>query len=778
VTTTTYNAAEEAKSVKAPSGGVASYGYDADGNLTSREDPDSHAWTYAYDADGELTKATDPLGNSDSYGYDGDGNQTSLTDGRGIITTTAYNLDGKPTGGTYSDGTPSVSYAYDADGEVTSVTDSTGTRGLTYDGDGELTAEGAFSYGYDSAGNITSRQYPDGTAISYAYDDDGQVTLMAVGSAETTYSYDAAGNLTSTAEPDGVTETRTYDDAGQLTGITDATSSGTLDSYGLTLNADGQPAAVAVTRNGIPEPGQYYGYDSGGRLTSECYSSTGASACSAGSQGTATGTAASSGSGAPADVTVTAGPDSATVSWTPPTLSGGKSVTGYVVTSSGGQKADVGPYATSAAVTALTADTSYTFTVTADTTGGASTSPVTSAITPGNEATYGYDAAGNLTTSQTDGVTTTSAYNSDEQLTSATAGSRTTSYGYDADGNQTSAGNLTLAYNAASELTGADTPAGHFTYSYDGAGDLATASLNGTEINDTAWDLNNPLPEAAEDTTPSGTVTTEYAWNPGGTLNSQTVGGADGAGTTYGAVTDWQGSLTGLVNPGGGQVTTTAYTAYGTSSTAGTVASNIGFAASYTLPGSALDDMRARDYNPATDQFTSVDPMLATSGQPYGYADDSPAAATDPTGDATCPAWLPGCGVITDIQNNVSSAAKSVWDGIWTDNPCTNPHAASKEASAAAAWPAYEGWGNCYECAVQIERILGGGRVIKISPPPGARFLGPSTNNPDGSPWAYHYAVESDGRMYDSFTGPEGLPISEYTNQFDYWEILDIDPAL
>jgi hypothetical protein len=32
--------------------------------------------------------------------------------------------------------------------------------------------------------------------------------------------------------------------------------------------------------------------------------------------------------------------------------------------------------------------------------------------------------------------------------------------------------------------------------------------------------------------------------------------------------------------------------------------------------------------------------------------------------------------------------------------------------------------------------------------------------------------------MYDSFTGPEGLPVSEYANQFEYWEIFDIDPAL
>jgi hypothetical protein len=30
-----------------------------------------------------------------------------------------------------------------------------------------------------------------------------------------------------------------------------------------------------------------------------------------------------------------------------------------------------------------------------------------------------------------------------------------------------------------------------------------------------------------------------------------------------------------------------------------TILSNIGYSGSYTLPGSGLDDMRARDYNPA-----------------------------------------------------------------------------------------------------------------------------------------------------------------------------------
>jgi RHS repeat-associated protein len=60
---------------------------------------------------------------------------------------------------------------------------------------------------------------------------------------------------------------------------------------------------------------------------------------------------------------------------------------------------------------------------------------------------------------------------------------------------------------------------------------------------------------------------------------------------------------------------------------------SIGFAASYGLPGSVgLDDMRARDYSPSSSDFASVDPLLATTAQPYAYASDTPEFLNDPDG--------------------------------------------------------------------------------------------------------------------------------------------------
>jgi RHS repeat-associated protein len=573
-----YDSADQLTSVTAPGGGVTRYAYDGDGNLISLTDPGGSTWTYAYDADNRLSAVTSPLGQVTRYSYDGDGNQATETDARGIVTTTSYNADDRPVEISYSDGTPSVSYSYDADGDVTSITDATGRRTLAYDADGDLVratgpSSGSFTYAYDPAGNIISRTYPDGTTVSYGYNSAEEITSMIEGSAKTTYAYDPAGNLVSTTEPDGVTETRHYDDAAQLTSITDQRGATTLDAYGLTLNADGQPVKALTSQDGATQPPWYYTYDTAGQLASACQTTAAPSSCSA--------------------------------------------------------------------------------------------------ARGGGETAWTYDPAGNMLTQVAGGTTTSYSYNADSELTKATTPTTTVSYGYNADGDLTSAGADSYAYNGAGELASATTTAGTYTYTYDDAGNLSAVSDNGNLKQTITWDLNNPLPLAVEQSSPGG-GTENLVYNPNATLNAISTT----AGTSY-AITDWLGSVTGLVSSSGAQVSSTTYTPYGTPATTGAPASPIGYADSYTLPGSGgLDDMHARDYDPATATFATVDPLLITSAEPYTYVADDPVADTDATGMISCPSWLPGCGLITGIQNYISSIARAWWKQWWTDNPCNNPAAA------------------------------------------------------------------------------------------------------
>ena len=78
---------------------------------------------------------------------------------------------------------------------------------------------------------------------------------------------------------------------------------------------------------------------------------------------------------------------------------------------------------------------------------------------------------------------------------------------------------------------------------------------------------------------------------------------------------------------------TTSYDAWGNPQTAGglTATTPFGFAGGYTDP-IGLIYLINRYYDPATGQFTSVDPEVRDTLQPYAYAAGDPVSQTDPTG--------------------------------------------------------------------------------------------------------------------------------------------------
>jgi RHS repeat-associated protein len=430
------------------------------------------------------------------------------------------------------------------------------------------------TYGYDADGNVTS--VTDGTGSrTFTYDADGELTQATVpGSGSFSYSYDGDGQVTSRTYPDGTAISYTYN-GNEVASMTSGTATTT---YG--YDADGN-----LTSTSLPEgTTETRGYDNADELTSITDTTSAGAVIDADSL----------------TLNLDGQPTQAAT-----TQNGVAQPTWYYTYDSGGRLASACQ--------------------TAGSPSGCSTGP------GGGETAWTYDNAGNMLTQAVDGTTTTGSYNADEELTGTSNGSSTTTYGYDVDGDLTTitapGGTTSYAYNGADELSQATTPGGGtWTYGYDAEGDLVTASLNGTTQQTTTWDPVNTLAQAAEQTTTGGT--TDLTYNPNGTLNSLTSGS-----TTDTAVTDWLGSVTGLLSADESQVASTSYTPYGTPDTTGSPASPIGYADSLAVPGSGgLDNMHARDYNPSTTAFTSPDPLTELTSQPYVYTSDTPLSATDPSG--------------------------------------------------------------------------------------------------------------------------------------------------
>jgi RHS repeat-associated protein len=75
------------------------------------------------------------------------------------------------------------------------------------------------------------------------------------------------------------------------------------------------------------------------------------------------------------------------------------------------------------------------------------------------------------------------------------------------------------------------------------------------------------------------------------------------------------------------------YDAYGRLlSSTGSVYNPFGYTGEYTDSESGLVYLRARYYDPATQQFLTVDPLLSSTEQAYAYVGGSPVNATDPSG--------------------------------------------------------------------------------------------------------------------------------------------------
>ena len=292
--------------------------------------------------------------------------------------------------------------------------------------------------------------------------------------------------------------------------------------------------------------------------------------------------------------------------------------------------------------------------------------------------TYGYDSAGHLTGDSITGTAHAYQYDPVNQLTTVATtptGGTTANAGYTATARglltKTTAGTV-LGYNTAQELTtstpisggattytydtngsritavtaaSGTTPAATTQYSYTASGALASVTLpTGPAISYTSNGNN-----LRQSRTATGSATTPFTWATAGKLPLLLDDGtrtyiygpslspiAQIDDTTHG-IEYLHGDLLGsprlISNPSGAITGTTTYDPYGNRTAhTGTSDTAIGYSGNWADATSGLIYLRARDYDPRTAQFLTVDPAVTLTHQPYAYVANDPLKATDPSG--------------------------------------------------------------------------------------------------------------------------------------------------
>jgi RHS repeat-associated protein len=620
-TTFTYNATDHLLTATDPLGNGTTNAYDDAGNLTSVTDPNNHATSYGYDAANKLTSVTDAATKVTAYAYDDAGNLTARTDANDHVTTYAYDDANRLTSTT--DPLDHVwSLTYDPVGNVATRTDANDkTTTYTWDAINRLTgityadpSTPAVTFAHDANSNRTSMTDGAGTETA-VFDDLDRMTSVTRGGDTFSYGFDLAGNITSSTYPGQSAQTWTYDDDGRL-----ATANGATYGY--------DPAAnllTVATPDGLTAR---HTWDRAGRLLEVAH--TGATATlsrftyaldAAGNR-----TAMTSREG-----TVTYRYDVldrlSEACWSQSTCPGGAPAT---------------PLACLACI------------------GGLMSRPTATVTPPSGETyrSYTYDPVGNRLTEASDAGTTTYAYNAADRLTSVTApGQSAVSYTFDNNGNQTDAGADTFAWDLADRLVSATVGGATETYTWAGDGRRLSASSGGATTN-FLWDQAFGLPQLALERDGSGSLLRSYRY--GLDLLSQTAGSS-----TAWYHHDGLGSVSDLTDATGASSAWSEFYPFGETRLAGS-GSGAPAVQPFSLTGEQLDavtgmyHLRARQYDPATGRFLSIDPVPTAPTDPaitaYAYVSNRPTVQVDPSG--RCPFCVLGAigGVVGGAIGGVSYA--------------------------------------------------------------------------------------------------------------------------
>jgi len=623
-TTYGYDAGDEQTAITRTDGTTSTVGYDLAGNVVTRTTGLGHATLYGYDSLDRVITTTDPLTGTTVYGYDLAGNRTLLADplGRttvytydaadeqtaigqadGSVLTTAYNPNGNVITRTDALG-KATTYGYDSLDRVITTTDPLGrstTSGYDLAGNRTTVVDPlgrTTSYGYDALDRTSAITYADGATpnVRYSYTATGQRQSMADGTGTTSYQYDALDRPITVTNGAGQALGYGYDATGNLTALTYP------DGHQVTRAYDGLDRLSGV--NDWLGHTTRFGYDAEDNLITQTLPTT---------------TATSVGMGYDAAGRLVGITDTTPITnWS----------FGYTRDKSGELTAASDPLDGKAhtysydKLAGLTADSQGGATTTAWTNDAAR--EVTQRLDPAGPytSTLGYDAAHELTMLQTISGTTTT---------------KNLAFTYNRDGDRTgqrdsvSGTNATYGYDQADRLITATTGLTTSSYGYDGDGLRQSKTVSGTTTAAT-WDTAAGLPTLVQD---GGT---RYVTGPDGLPLEQ----IDDTGTVLYYLHDQLGSTRALLDSAGNTAATYSYDAYGSSTThTGSATTPFGYAGQYTDAETGLQYLRARYYDPATQQFLSVDPLVGATKQPYAYAAADPLNMVDPSG--LCTGFDPLC---------------------------------------------------------------------------------------------------------------------------------------
>jgi RHS repeat-associated protein len=659
VTTHTYDDADQLVSSEVPTGGTTFYTYAPRGQVATVTNPNDDVVTSTYDALGRLATVTDGEARTTTYGYDLVGRLLTTTLPSSAVTANTYDDAGQLVATTNALG-KITTFAYDDAGQLMSVTDPLNrTTSTSYTDDGlvdTVTYPDASTeiHTYNATGQETSFTNADGAVSTYAYTDAGLLdSKEEPGGLETSYTYDQAARLLGVTTPDGHTSTRSYDAAGHLTGID---YQGTADDVEFTYDDNGRRLtmddATGLTTYTYTDDGQLesvengngktlaYEYDDAGQLSTITYPG-----------------------GHDVDYTYNgAGQMASVTGWATGTTSYTYSDDGYLETRSDPNGItetrtydSVGQLVGIVDATALATLVDYGYGY--DDAGQLTSTTMTDALHAATSQTWGYDSLGQLTTTSSPagayaatpaGLVTANpagdalSYNAAGQLTTVVNSGTgvETSYGYDDNGARTSttidppAGattSTTFTYTEAGALETVTSGLNNLSYASDGDGLRQSRTLNSSS-RQFLWDPNAAVALLLDDDEHT------YIYGAGITPVAQIDGGG-GAEYLYG---DNVGSVRTIADDAGAVVSTTDFDPFGqVVAVSGASSSELGFTGGWTESLVSLTYLRARDYDPTSQQFTTLDPAIRVTRSPYSYVDNRPLNNVDPSG--MCPYRSPKC---------------------------------------------------------------------------------------------------------------------------------------